>query len=335
MSVRCIFQLVYIQRLRAGLTRFDNDLFDNVFHGLTWDSAEIWGEQRQKVIANAVLVPVHSHNDEWRRIPLFEALASGCISVEADVHLVDGDLLVGHSLHSLRSSHNLRSMYLQPLERILGSRNAASHGDDVWRGIFDRKPEQTVVLLVDHKSDGAETLSELDRQLEPLRDLKYLTYWNGATKVVRPLTIVASGNAPFDSILALNGSHRDIFFDAPLERLRSIRDDFSIDPPVYGYNQSNSHYASTPWQNMMLHRWRDQSLPPPSTPFEKDKARSQPEQATARGLVSRYWDTPTNPQNLRETAWRVLVDAKVGVLNMDDMGAVRDRARGWGRVRRT
>ena len=39
----------------------------------------------------------HSHNDYWRSVPLFSALAAGCTSVEADVWLAeDGALLVSH-----------------------------------------------------------------------------------------------------------------------------------------------------------------------------------------------------------------------------------------------
>jgi hypothetical protein len=31
---------------------------------------------------------------DWRKVPLFDALSVGCKSVEADVHLIDGELLV-------------------------------------------------------------------------------------------------------------------------------------------------------------------------------------------------------------------------------------------------
>ena len=40
----------------------------------------------------------HSHNDYWRPVPLYSALAAGCTSVEADVWLAEnGELLVSHS----------------------------------------------------------------------------------------------------------------------------------------------------------------------------------------------------------------------------------------------
>lgn len=251
--------------------------------------------------------------------------------MEADVHLTKGDLLIGHSSHGLREDDSLRSMYLEPLQRMIDSQNT---GMDVvegeWRGMFTRDPHQTVVLLVDHKTAGAETFAELDRQLQPLRDLDYLTYWNGTDKLIRPLTIVATGNAPFSSIINLPVDHRDIFWDAQLERLPSVDDNFTTDPPVYKYNTSNSHYASTQFRNAILYSQYNATGPLFSTAQGKDLAGTHAEQAAARGLLVRYWDTPSKPANVENIVWRVLIDAKVGVINMDDMGIVRDRARGWG-----
>jgi hypothetical protein len=31
------------------------------------------------------LVQCHSHNDYWRKVPLFDALTAGCVGVEADM----------------------------------------------------------------------------------------------------------------------------------------------------------------------------------------------------------------------------------------------------------
>jgi hypothetical protein len=61
-------------------------------------------------------------------------------------------------------------------------------------------------------------------------------------------------------------------------------------------------------------------------------AATQAEQAVARGLSTRHWDTPTSPPNLRDSVWRWTIGAKTGVTNMDDMGVVRDKGSGWGRV---
>ncbi|KAK5732748.1 Altered inheritance of mitochondria protein 6 [Elasticomyces elasticus] len=332
MTALCIFQLFWIRMIQRGLVRIANDPFDIRFgQDISWTSPSLWDDDRLSFVHSVSPVPVHSHNDYDRRIPLFEALGSGCTSVEADVHLVGSDLLVGHGSKDLRGSWNLRSMYLEPLERLLNLQNAALPANGELWGIFDWEPQQTVVLLVDIKTSGAAAFDEMYAQLQPLRDMDYLSHWNGTQRVVRPLTIVASGNAPFDSVLGLNSTNRDIFWDAKLEQLPSSLDDFSTESPTYKYNMSNTHYASTRFRNAKLHTWHNSSLPLPSTTQQRDIAATQIEQAEARGLISRYWDTPDSPPNLGDIVWRVLVDAKVGIINMDDMGAVRQRARGWGK----
>jgi hypothetical protein len=205
--------------------------------------------------------------------------------------------------------------------------------DCPWQGLFDSDTKQTLVLLIDQKSAGPQPFAELHSQLQPLRDLDYLTYWNGTDKIMRPITIVASGKAPFDSIMALPNERRDIFYDAPLETLPSIDDDFSTNPPTFKYNISNSHYASTEYVNAVTWRPSDTHYLYPPTPHGSDMAGSQIEQAASRGLLTRYWGAPTSPPNLRDAAWRHLTGANVGLLNMDDLGEVRDRARGWGGIR--
>lgn len=255
---------------------------------------------------------MHSHNDYRRRIPLFEALGSGCISVEADVHLRNSDLLVGHKSSQLHPSLNLQSMYLDPLERILRARNTNTTVDD-WQGIFSHASKQTVVLLVDHKTEGVDTSAMLSAQLQPLRNLGFLTHWNSTVRIMRPLTIVATGNAPFYN----DDVYRDIFFDADLSHLTSEHDTADY----YHYNISNSYYASGKWNKALTQdtMTKSQSL-----------ISSRIEAAKARGLLSRYWNTPAQPPSMRDMVWRTLVEKDIGVLNMDDMGIVRDRAMGWG-----
>ena len=46
-------------------------------------------------------VQCHSHNDYWRRVPLYDALRWGCTGVEADVWLFDEELYVGHNTNAL------------------------------------------------------------------------------------------------------------------------------------------------------------------------------------------------------------------------------------------
>jgi hypothetical protein len=60
----------------------------------------------------------HAHNDYEHPRPLKDALQNGFISVEADVHLKDGKLLVSHDSPDKNSS-SLEKLYLTPLDSLL------------------------------------------------------------------------------------------------------------------------------------------------------------------------------------------------------------------------
>src|SRR5262249_51413181 len=65
------------------------------------------------------LVRVHAHNDYEHKRPLFDALEHGFCSVEADIYLVDGQLLVAHQRNQVKSERTLQKLYLEPLrERV-------------------------------------------------------------------------------------------------------------------------------------------------------------------------------------------------------------------------
>ncbi|KAL4923950.1 uncharacterized protein BDV17DRAFT_275676 [Aspergillus undulatus] len=286
------------------------------------------------------IVPIacHSHNDYWRRVPLYSALAAGCIGVEADVWLVDDELFVGHTRPSLTPSRTLRSMYVDPLMSILRRQNPITHFhpdvDQPPNGVFDTNPLQSLIFLIDFKTDGNEIWDYVYSQLAPLRESGYLTYWNGNDTVNGPITVVATGNAPFNRVIA-NSTYRDIFFDAPLDRIVESAD--RIDESTHiekrnenagqglsgidkggitpdTFNATNSYYASvsfkkavgTPW---MLHL----------TDRQVQTIRSQIRAAHRQGLKVRYWGTPDWPRSLRNHVWRVLAREGVDMLNVDDL----------------
>ena len=62
-----------------------------------------------------VLPAAHAHNDYHHKRPLLDALAQGFCSVEADIFLVDGALLVAHERASLDKRKTLKALYLDPL----------------------------------------------------------------------------------------------------------------------------------------------------------------------------------------------------------------------------
>ncbi|KAH0200044.1 hypothetical protein KCU99_g6471, partial [Aureobasidium melanogenum] len=232
---------------------YSHDEYDIVFKNgpASTFSASRFENRQYSFLHNVLPVPCHSHNDYWRRTPLYAALGSGCISVEADVWLFDDDLFVGHSVKSLNSVSTLRSVYLDPLYRILEAANAESViggvATDGLQGVFAAYPTQTLVLLVDFKTEGPETYLKLHEQLQGLRDAGWLTHWNGTDRVERPLTVVISGYAPFDMIAHANTTYRDIFFDAPLTSLEADGDPATVD-----LSSDDSAASLSRWDPSML-----------------------------------------------------------------------------------
>src|SRR5437764_5868671 len=65
----------------------------------------------------------HAHNDYEHKRPLFDALDCGFCSVEADVWLVKGQLLVAHTPVQWDTTRTLEKLYLDPLrERAKANR---------------------------------------------------------------------------------------------------------------------------------------------------------------------------------------------------------------------
>lgn len=273
-------------------------------------------------------VPCHSHNDYWRRVPLYDALRWGCTGVEADVWLFDEELFVGHSTYALTANKTFRSMYVDPLVKMLDHKNAASRfpaSSSVKQGVFDTMPEQTLVLLVDFKNNGRDIFPYVSQHLGALREKGYLTYFDGTTTIEGPITVVATGNAPFDMIIA-NSTYRDIFFDAPLASLYSpgSSNQNRIHPrggqgtvgtdPTSHFDSTNSYYASVKMSKALGFVWWGGL-----SSHQLELLRGQVRGAHARGLKARYWSAPKWPVGLRNRVWKTLVEEGVDFLNGDDL----------------
>lgn len=126
---------------------------------------------------------------------------------------------MGHNTASLTANRTFQSLYINPLVEILQRQNPTTifyNGSS--HGVFDTDAEQSLTLLVDVKTDGAETWPLVLRQLEPLRHRGLLTYMENDVVHRRPITVVGTGETPFN-VLTMNQTYRDAFFDAPLDQL--------------------------------------------------------------------------------------------------------------------
>lgn len=257
-------------------------------------------------LKDVIPVPCHSHNDYWRRVPLFSAIHVGCIGIEADVWLYDKELYIGHDTASLQPNRTFGSLYIDPLVKILERQNPSTqfyNGSD--HGVFDTSPYQTLTLLVDLKTGGDETWPFVVKQLEPLRKGGWLTHFKNGKVHVGPITVVGTGNTPFDQIVA-NSTFRDTFFDAPLNKIGSG-----------DFDSTNSYYASVSFQAAVGRIERGEL-----SRNQIAKIRSHVKAAHDKGLKARYWELPGWPISLRNHVWEVLVQEGVDILNVDDLVAV-------------
>lgn len=303
----------------------DDDVFRNWGQGGTGTEALSW--YPTNFLQDVVPKPIHSHNDYWRKVPLFTAIHQGCTGVEADVWLLDdtNTLYVGHDRAALQGNRTFQSLYIQPLVEILERANPTtnfyngSSDNGIWRGVFDTAPNQTLTLLVDVKSDGGATWNEVIAQLEPLRQRDWLTYTSNGTVHPRPITVVGTGNTPFAQLVASNTTYRDYFFDAPLGKLDDNSSSSSAGAPPY--DAQNSYYASVSFSSVIGQVWMGQL-----NGDQLARIRTQVAQAHAVGLKARYWDLPAWPVQTRNMVWDVLVQEGVDMLNVDDVKTAAKRA---------
>ncbi len=228
----------------------------------------------------------HSHNDYQHKRPLFDALDHGFCSVEADVFLVDGKLLVGHFELFLSSKRTLQNLYLDPLrERV------RKNGGRVYPG----GPEFT--LLIEIKSEPKATYAALRKLLAEYDDILTVVEKGKATR--KAVTVVITGQIPRDEIKAdspryasIDGSARDLQSDSPADLIP---------------------WVSLRWTNYF--KWRGEGEMPAE---EKAKLRELAGKAGKVGRRLRFWDAPDMP-----AVWREMLDAKVGVIGADDLEGLR------------
>src|ERR1041384_3907286 len=133
--------------------------------------------------AQSPLDRAHAHNDYEHTRPLLDALDRGFGSVEADIYLVNGALLVAHERDSVRADRTLEALYLAPLRAW-----TAAHGGRVYA---DRPP---LTLLIDVKSHADSTWAVLEPLLRQYDDV--ITSWHGGSMTTRPVIAVISGERP-------------------------------------------------------------------------------------------------------------------------------------------
>ncbi|KAF1989349.1 hypothetical protein K402DRAFT_402002 [Aulographum hederae CBS 113979] len=261
-------------------------------------------------LQSVVPIQCSSHQDQRRHNPLYSALSIGCTSIELDIHSPPShsSLLLGHDEDAPAANRTLQDTYLTPLLSLLSARNPAIPESTTKgpKGLFPLDPSQTLILILNFKpsdadADAARTWTLLQQTLSPLRAADYLTSWSRVSgRVIRPITIVASGGAAWDLIVA-DPDYRDVFFDMPLEALvgegdldegdedEGGRDEGEDEGKMdaFKFNTSNSYLASAPTSSSF---WVGvERLFDVLGLRRETRQRRQMRQAERRGLVPRSW----------------------------------------------
>ncbi len=243
------------------------------------------------------LPQAHAHNDYEHTRPLFDALAEGFTSVEADIYLVDGELLVAHDPEDLDPARTLRSLYLDPLrERVI-----RNHGG-VYPGF------RQFQLLIDIKTDGESTYAALDALLRAPRYAFLWTSYRVGHVWRGPVTAVVSGNRPRATMAAQRS--RVAFYDG---RIANTDD---LGP---GSDARLTPLVSDNWTT--LFSWTGAG---PMPADERAELRAIVRTAHRAGQRVRFWATPDVPGQERDAVWRELVAADVDHINTDDLKGLAD-----------
>jgi hypothetical protein len=231
------------------------------------------------------LVHAHAHNDYAHERPLLDALDNGFCNVEADIFLVDGELLVAHSIFEVRKARTLAALYLEPLSERVKKNSGRVYSDG---------PEFT--LMIDLKSAAEPTYRALAKELAKYDAM--LTVVRDGKVERRGVNIVLSGNRPHALVAAekvryvgIDGRVGDLDSDTPADLMPWISDNWS------------NHFE-----------WDGRGEMPAA---ERAKLDDFVRRAHARGRKLRFWGSPD-----RLDAWRALSAAGVDLINTDDLAGL-------------
>jgi YVTN family beta-propeller protein len=146
----------------------------------------------------------HSHNDYEQSSPFELAYNERFGSIEADIHLSNGIILVGHDSKDLKNDRTLENLYLNPINE-------------------HNNPNRKLQLLIDIKTEPISTINTLIKILE-----KYPAIINDTN-----IKIVLTGNLPNDSdfinypkYIWFDGRVNKTYTSIELSKIALISEDF-------------------------------------------------------------------------------------------------------------
>ncbi|MCG8326811.1 MAG: phosphatidylinositol-specific phospholipase C/glycerophosphodiester phosphodiesterase family protein [Chitinophagales bacterium] len=229
------------------------------------------------------IIPGHAHNDYEHSNPLQDALKHHFLSVEVDVHLIDGSLYVSHDLPAvLDSNRTLGKMYLQPLQQHVKANDGNVYTD--YTGPF--------YLMVDVKTEAESTYQQLIEVLSNYEDIVRVA----SDKTAAPLTVFVSGNRAIQTIIESKFSLA-VLDGRPVDLDKNIS--YQYMPVV-----SDNFYNVLSWDGVGDISKED-----------RQKLKQLVEAVHTQNKKLRLWAAPDNEQ-----AWEFLLDSGVDLINTDRIG---------------
>lgn len=199
----------------------------------------------------------HAHNDYEQEKPLWNALTNGFVSVEADVHLTNGRLLVSHA-RPYPDAPTLQQLYLAPLDSLLKKNN-----NKIYPGY-----EASFYLMIDCKTEAESTYRAIQKEVSLYQGLR-------CTDLKCPVKIFISGNRAVETILkegyqgiGLDGRPNDLGKGISTELMPVVSD----------------HYGN--WSS-----WKGKTEP---LPDDLARIRELAQRVHAEGKKLRLWAIPDN-----------------------------------------
>jgi hypothetical protein len=230
-------------------------------------------------------IHAHAHNDYEHKRPLFDALDHGFCSVEADIHLVNGQLLVAHNLSDTKPDKTLQALYLEPLRKLAKEHHGKIYGN-----------EPRFFLLIDLKTDFSKIYPVLHEVLRSYADI--VTEFKDGVSNQRPVTAVLTGNAQTAVI-----PHVEDRF-AGVDGHLNVLDKMKTGDEVL--------WISENWKSFF--KWNGKGQIPDA---ERARLRDYVARAHAKHKLIRFWNAPQG-----DNFWSELAKDGVDLLNADDLAGL-------------
>ncbi|MBL3656957.1 alkaline phosphatase [Fulvivirga sp. 2943] len=157
---------------------------------------------------------IFAHNDYQQSIPLYAAYQQRVGYIEADVFLIDGELMVAHTKEEVNEGRTLAVLYLEPLHEMVAKNHRLAYGES----------QQKLTLMIDLKTEGMATIKAIVKELE-----KFPTLLESPT-----FKIAVSGNVPapdhwneVPEYIHFDGRLTVDYSPAQLQRIEMISADFT------------------------------------------------------------------------------------------------------------